>query len=110
VISRATIVWTALAILAGLGLFRVKYEVQAREEQLVELNRAFERNREAIHILRAEWAYLTRPDRLAELNRRHLGFVSMTGQQIGRIEDVPLRDPVAPSAEPPSRPLAGGRQ
>ena len=110
-IRRATVVWTVLAILAGTGLFRVKYEVQAREEQLAELNRALERNREAIHILRAEWAYLNRPERLAELNRRHLGLVPVIGQQIGAIDDIPvLTAPANPHGDTAPPLLAGGHR
>jgi hypothetical protein len=83
----------ALAVVAGIGLFHVAYRVQSLEEELARVNRDILRERETIHVLRAEWSYLNEPSRLAELSRRHLTLAPISASQMLRIEDLPLRLP-----------------
>lgn len=71
-IRRSTVIWSALAIGVGVGLFFVKHEVQALEERLVAVNRDIAEHRETIHVLEAEWSHLTRPERLEDLGQRLL--------------------------------------
>jgi hypothetical protein len=92
-IGRGTVVWLSLAIIAGVGLFHVSYRVQSLEDELTQVNREILRERETIHVLRAEWSYLNEPQRLAELSRRHLTLAPLSATQMMRIEDLPLRLP-----------------
>lgn len=92
-IGRGTLLWIALAVVAGVGLFHVSYRVQSLEEELTQVNRQILREREAIHVLRAEWSYLNEPTRLAELTRRHLTLAPLQATQMIRVEDLPLRLP-----------------
>lgn len=92
-IGRGTVLWIALAVAAGVGLFQVSYRVQSLEEELTQVNRQILHEREAIHVLRAEWSYLNEPTRLAELTRRHLPLAPLQATQMIRIEDLPLRLP-----------------
>jgi len=92
-IGRGTALWLTLAIVAGIGLFHVSYRVQSLEEELTQVNRAILSEREAIHVLRAEWSYLNEPTRLADLARRHLQLAPLSAAQMVRIEDLPLRLP-----------------
>jgi hypothetical protein len=92
-IGRAAVLWLALAVVAGVGLFQVSYRVQSLEEELSQVNRDILRERETIHVLRAEWSYLNEPSRLAELSRRHLTLAPLSASQMIRIEDLPLRLP-----------------
>lgn len=110
-IGRGTVVWLSLAIAAGVGLFHVSYRVQSLEDELVQVNRDILRQRETIHVLRAEWSYLNEPSRLAELTRRHLTLAPLSANQMMRIEDLPLRLPPLiaetaplPDPEPSIRP------
>jgi cell division protein FtsL len=93
VIGRGTILWLALAVVAGIGLFHVSYRVQSLEDELTQVNRQILRERETIHVLRAEWSYLNEPARLAELTHRHLTLAPLAAGQMVRIEDLPLRLP-----------------
>ena len=101
---RHTVVWLILVVLAGSGLFVVKHEVQDLEERLARYDQAIATDREAIHVLRAEWAYLTQPDRLSKLAQRHLGLKPPTAGQIVESLDKlpPPKD--APPADGASRP------
>ena len=92
-IGRGTIVWLALAIVAGIGLFQVSYRVQSLEDELTRVNRQILQERDTIHVLRAEWSYLNEPTRLAELTQRHLALSPLGASQMVRIEDLPLRLP-----------------
>ncbi|MFN4090956.1 MAG: hypothetical protein ACK4QW_18190, partial [Alphaproteobacteria bacterium] len=58
--------------------------------------------REAAHVLRAEWAYLNRLDRIRELGTTHLGLAPLGADRIVQFDDLPHR-PAAPAA--PTGPL-----
>jgi len=92
-IGRGTLLWLALAIVAGVGLFQVSYRVQSLEDQLTRVNRQILAERDTIHLLNAEWSYLNEPTRLAELAQRHLNLAPLGATQMVRIEDLPLRLP-----------------
>ena len=89
-IKRATLIWALLAMIAGAGLFVMKYQVQALEDRLVRINGDIAADQEAVHVLKAEWSYLNRPARLDDLGRRLLGLEPLTAQRIIRITDIPM--------------------
>ena len=66
-INRAALIWMVLAITSGTGLFLLKYEVRAMEDQLVQIKQQTLKNLEAVHVLKAEWSYLNHPTRLEDL-------------------------------------------
>jgi cell division protein FtsL len=76
---------------------RLELEVQANE-------RLRERLAGEIAVLKADWAYLSRPSRL-EAAARQIGMRPATALQSVRLEDLPLRR--AASATTPA--LAAGR-
>jgi cell division protein FtsL len=88
-----TILTLSLAVAAGIGLFYAKHRVQALEAELSGLQQQILRDREAIHVLKAEWSFLNDPDRLAELARRHLEMAPVSGSQLATIDDVPEKLP-----------------
>lgn len=98
--SRATLLWMLLAVAAGLGLFVLKYEVQAMEERLVAINADTRRDLEAIHVLKAEWNYLNRPARLEELGKRLLSLRPVRAAQAVSIDDIPMRPEIPHGAAP----------
>lgn len=78
----------AIAGLAGV-LFQVKYEVQGLEQELAGVQHGIVKDKEAIHVLEAEWSYLNQPERIAELSRRYLELQPVTAQQIASIVALP---------------------
>jgi hypothetical protein len=109
-----TALWLVLVAFVGFGMFKVKYEVMDLEDALARTNRAIVADQDAIHVLKAEWAFLSQPSRLAELSRRHLELVPLGTAQLGQIAAIPLRPtaiPLAIAAAPalPAPPAPGGK-
>ena len=104
-IRRSLVLWVALAAIVSVALFVVKYEVKALEEEFTRLNREIQRNREAIHVLRAEWSYLNRPDQLADMALRHLDLHPLLAPQMGEIATLPQRKPESDTTEAAARPV-----
>lgn len=90
-INRGALIWMLLAITAGTGLFLLKYEVRAMEEQLVQIKQTTFSNLEAVHVLKAEWSHLNHPTRLENLGRRLLSLEPVTARQSAKISDIPMR-------------------
>jgi hypothetical protein len=107
-IRPATAFWIGLAGCIGFGLYHLKHEVQAQEDQLFRINRAILAEQEAIHVLHAEWNYMNQPARLQALASRHLDLQPMKPGQLGTLADLPRRpnDAAAPSAPLPPAPIA----
>ncbi len=80
-----------LAAAAGGALFRISFEVSELDDRLGNLNRDIRSDREAIHVLRAEWSFLNQPDRLEELARRHLDLQPVSGTQLTGAGTLPVR-------------------
>ncbi|MBV8538203.1 MAG: hypothetical protein JO128_21580 [Alphaproteobacteria bacterium] len=98
-IRPATLFWIVLAGCVGYGLYHLKNEVQAQEDQLFRVNRTILAEQEAIHVLRAEWSYLNQPARLQALASRHLDLAPTKPAQLGTIATLPLpHDAAAPPA------------
>lgn len=117
-IGRTTLLWLALAALVGFGLFHVKYQVAALEEELTRLNAATLREQTQIHVLEAEWSYLNRPARLEELAERHLALRPLDPAQLGTVAALPLRPAdrdleegarIAKLAPPPKPPVPAAK-
>lgn len=95
-IRLSTVLWVALAGAIGFGLFQLKHQVQAYEDELFRLNRAILAEEQAIHVLKAEWSYINQPQRLQALAARHLDLQPVKPAQIGSLGDLPPRPPAAP--------------
>ena len=88
---RLTILGLLSAVLAACGVYALKYEVQRLEGELQGLRRSVAAEHNALVRLRAEWAALNQPARLARLASDHLGLEPARPGQISAIDDIPLR-------------------
>jgi len=106
-IRPATAFWIVLAGCAGFGLYHLKHEVQALEDQLFRVNRSILAEQEAIHVLHAEWSYMNQPARLQALAARHLDLQPTKPSQLGTLATLPRPGGEAPLvASAPGRPVA----
>jgi cell division protein FtsL len=79
-----------LVVAMSIGLYNLKYKVEAQERERARLTEDILNEQDAIRILRAEWSYLTRPERLQSLAERHLDLVPLKASQIATFEDLPM--------------------
>ncbi len=84
-----------LAALAVFGLafwaYRENYATQRSLSETQSLQRQIGAAQVRLSVLRAEWAYLNRPDRLrdlAEINFNRLGLLPLRPDQFGRVDEV----------------------
>lgn len=81
-IRPSTFAILVLAFGTGVFLFLIKYQVQDIEQQLSGFNRDIVADREAIHVLKAEWSHLNEPTRLRALAERHLEMKPLRLEQV----------------------------
>ena len=102
-----TLFWLLIVSTAGFAMFAVKYEVQSVADQLARTVRQADDTEREIRVLDAEWAFLNRPDALAQMNQRLLSLGPIATKQLRtNIADVAMRPAPLP-APPPSPPTSG---
>jgi hypothetical protein len=87
----STIVWMIFIAGAALGLYVVKYRVQGLHEQVMQTERSLREEKEAMHVLEAEWTYLNRPERLRHLTEKYLTLQPADPKQIAELDSLPMR-------------------
>lgn len=73
--------------------YSVKYETTLAAEQLQKIRAKTQRERDAIAVLKAEWQFLNRPDRIQTLSERHLDLQPFTATQVVKASEIPNRGP-----------------
>lgn len=97
---------TGLAIMAlGFWAYQGNYQTQDSLRTVRSLQSEIAALREAISVQRAEWAYLNRPDRLAELadlNFDKLNLLPLDPGQFADVAAIPYPVPAAPATTAPT--------
>jgi cell division protein FtsL len=95
----------AAAVGAGALLFWTSQNVQQKERQLAALHSDSAREAQEIRVLRTEWDYLNRPERIEALAKQYLGMErEKTGQIVAGPGEIPARIvPVLPPQKPAVR-------
>ena len=73
--------------------YTIKYETTLEAEQLQKIKGKLQRERDAIAVLKAEYQFLNRPDRLQVLADKHLDLQPFAVAQVVRLSDIPKRGP-----------------
>ena len=80
-------------VLAAAYVYRIKMESIARTERVLRLHADIREQRDAIAVLRSEWAKLDAPLRLQGLAERHLALKSLNAMQYDSLKNLPERPP-----------------
>lgn len=79
-----------LTVLCGSALFYVSQRTRDSREAIAVLNRKISNEQEAIRVLKAEWSYLNRPQRLERLSKKFLKIEKTKPYQFVRFEDIEM--------------------
>lgn len=100
----------ALVVMAlAFWAYRENYRTQAVIGEMSQMQREIATLREDLGVLRAEWAYLNRPDRLRELvdlNFDRLQLIPREGGQVLDLSRIDYPKPPPPPEVPPESPDA----
>ena len=86
------IIMTAF-VLAGLGttLYQVKTGIDERQAELRRLEASIATTQRDIAVLEAEWAFLSRPDRVMNLSASLLDMKPISRDRILPLDAIPMR-------------------
>ncbi|WP_232816635.1 cell division protein FtsL [Paracoccus zhejiangensis] len=97
-------------VLAVMGLafwaYRENYRTQAAIDEMRQVQREIGQMREDLGVLRAEWAYLNRPERLRDLVNLNFDRLRLVPIEAGQFVQLAQIDYPAPPPVPPKRPQA----
>jgi cell division protein FtsL len=87
-----------LVVIAGLvsaavHVYKIKFDATVQAEKVATIRRDIRRERDAIALLRAEWARLDNPARIQALADRHLQLRPVEGTQFDDVGRLPMRPP-----------------
>jgi hypothetical protein len=80
-------------LFAASYVYRIKMESTARVERVLRLHAEIREQRDAIALLRSEWARLDAPLRLQGLAERHLPLKPVGATQYDSLKNLPERPP-----------------
>ena len=80
-------------VFAAAYVYRIKMESTSRTERVLRLHAEIREQRDAIAVLRAEWAKLDAPLRLQGLAERHLALKPLNATQYDSLKNLPERPP-----------------
>ena len=80
-------------VFAAAYVYRIKMESTDRTEHVLRLQAQIREQRDAIAVLRAEWARLDAPLRLQGLAERHLPLKPLAATQYDSLKNLPERPP-----------------
>ena len=116
----------AIVVLVGSAVYAysIKYATLYQAERMVKMKRELQNEKDALAVLRAEWAHVANPVRIETLADQHLGGQVMQlsqiatlatlpdkaarGDEIGaKMQDLGLSEPTVTSSKESSKPVAG---
>jgi hypothetical protein len=88
-------------VLAASVVYKIKFDSTLQAEKVAKMRGELRRERDAIAVLRAEWARLDTPRRIQALAERHLALQPVVPAQFGTLDQLPPRPAAAPPAGDP---------
>lgn len=91
-IARILNVLAVLAlVVAAVLVYRIKYQATLHAETVATLKRQISQEVDAVAVLKAEWAFLARPDRIQALTLQHLDLRPLQQTQAVKLASLPSR-------------------
>src|SRR5262245_56020969 len=91
----------AALILAASFVYKIKFDSTLQAERVAKLRSELRRERNAIAVLRAEWARLDTPGRIQGLADRHLALQPVKPAQFDKLERLPDTAAERPAGKDP---------
>lgn len=89
IMNKTVATWIMFILPVALGLFYVKHIVQNLEEELSSLERSIDSDQAEVNMLRAEWAFQTKPQRIKKLANEYLDLKPTNAAQIADVRFIP---------------------
>lgn len=87
-----------LAALAPLAVYSIKYDAKSLRSEILQLEQDIQQEKNNIDILKAEWSFLTQPERLEKLASEMLNLAPAQSETMRfHIQDLPFRTVKEPS-------------
>jgi hypothetical protein len=83
----------AALVFAAAYVYQIKMDSTSRVERVLRLHAEIREQRDAIAVLRSEWAKLDAPRRLQGLAERHLALKPINATQYDSLKNLPERPP-----------------
>ena len=101
-ISMPTLLALVLSAASGFMLFSTAQKVQQADSELQRMKSTVMQEEQTIRVLRAEWDYLNRPDRLEALVKNNLELSPATAESVRRnTSELPgVYVPIVPARKP----------
>lgn len=80
-----------LLLIVSAGVYNIERRVESLRSELKAINQQLIKDKERMHVLRAEWSYLNQPERIDTMAQEHLELNAMDISQVKIIEDIPLQ-------------------
>ncbi len=91
--KKSTAIAAVVTMALSIGIvFHIKYCVKELVRDSIALSRQIAGDKEAIHILNAEWAYLNQPARLKSLATQYLDLSHIVASQVKSEEGIMMAE------------------
>ena len=87
--NKTVATWIMFILPVAMGLFYVKHIVQNLEDEIATIERSIETDEDEVNMLRAEWAFQTKPQRIKKLANKYLDLSPTDASQIADVRFIP---------------------
>jgi cell division protein FtsL len=95
-IKFVNVMLVVLTLISGTAMYSLEHTTRGMEREINALDKKIQAETEQIALLHAEWASLTRPERLHMLATKKLGMKPLTSANLIRPSDIALAIPDRP--------------
>jgi hypothetical protein len=88
-------------VLAASAVYKIKFDSTLQAARVAKMRSALWHERDAIAVLRAQWARLDTPGRIQGLAERHLALQPQKSEQFSEFDDLPARPPAPQPGQDP---------